>query len=154
MKRIDSRGLRRKRTTSGRFKSLDHFGLSWISKSGLRLSMSASACWTQLRSCGRRSTNAGRFAVRKDGPDERYSKLALSGNDHLRAEERFASAWQEASKADIRSTNGQCVGGAEIWPQPMSMADIDLQSYVFWHTACTSRGEYSGSPRAKFLRGS
>ncbi len=38
----------------------------------------------------------------------------LSGNDHLRAEERFASALQEASKADIRSTNGQCVGGAEI----------------------------------------
>ena len=33
-------------------------------------------------------------------------------------------------------------GGAEIWPQPMSMADIDLQSYVFWHTACIriSRG--------------
>jgi hypothetical protein len=60
----------------------------------------------------------------------------LSGNDHLRAEERLASALQEASKADIRSTNGQCFGGAEIWPQPMSMADIDLQSYVFWHTAC------------------
>ena len=55
-------------------------------------------------------------------------------------EERFASALQEASKADIRSTNGQCVGGAEIWPQPMSMADIDLQSYVFWHTACISGG--------------
>ena len=77
----------------------------------------------------------------------------LSGNDHLRAEERFASALQEASKVDIRSTNGQCVGGAEIWPQPMSMADIDLQSYVFWHTACTSGGEYSGSPGTKFLSG-
>jgi len=43
------------------------------------------------------------------------------------------------SKADIRSANGQYVGGAEIWSQPMSMADIDLRSYVFWHTACKSR---------------
>jgi hypothetical protein len=54
------------------------------------------------------------------------SRLSASSlHDHLRAEERFASALQEASKADIRSTNGQCVGGAEIWPQPMSRADID-----------------------------
>jgi len=60
---------------------------------------------------------------------------------------------RKLSKVDIRSTNGQCVGGAKIWPQPMSMADIDLQSCVFWHTACISGGEYSGSPRAKFLRG-
>jgi hypothetical protein len=68
-----------------------------------------------------------------------FGDVGFSGNDHLRAEERFASAWQEASKVDIRSTNGQCVGGAEIWVQPMSMADIDLQSYVFWHTACITK---------------
>ena len=72
-------------------------------------SMSALPVGLNGGSCGGRSANAGRFAVRKDGPDVRYSKRALSGNDHLRAEERFASACQEASKTDIWSTNGQCV---------------------------------------------
>ena len=113
-----------------------------------RSSMSDSACWTQLRITRRRDRRTlADLPLEKTVQMMRTSvalflkqQARLSGNDHLRAEERFASALQEASKADIRSTNGQCVGGAEIWPQPMSMADIDLQSYVFWHTACISGG--------------
>ena len=79
-----------------------------------------------------------------DLPLEKAVQMSGTASDHLRAEERFASALQEASKADIRSRNGQCVGGAEIWPQPMSMLDIDLQPYVFWRTARTSGGNAPG----------
>ena len=34
-------------------------------------------------------------------------------------------------------------------PQPMSMADIDLQSYVFWRTACMSRKGNTPVPKIK-----